>query len=309
MNILVTGGCGFIGSNLARAFVSAGHTVRVLDNFATGNQALVSDLPVEIVEADIRDTDAVEAALGGINLVYHLAAAGSVIDSVKAPEENFSSNAIGTFSVLQACLEAGIGQVVFSSTGGALMGDAPLPVTEASVPRPISPYGASKLAGEAYCSAFASAYDMNITALRFANVIGPSSWHKKGVVTAWCKALLNGEALNIYGDGEASRDFLYVDDLCRGLMMAGMAPSQGFRVFHVASGQETTVNQLLQGLLDVSGKSDQPVNYHPKRRGEVERNFASYDLIKRELGFEPQVSIHDALRKTWEWTRDYASTQ
>ncbi len=301
---LITGGAGFVGCNLARRLVANGHKVTVLDNFLTGSVSLLDGVDVTVIEGDIRDETTVTSALRGVDAVFHLAAAGSVIDSIAKPEDNFSSNAVGTFVVLQACRKARIEQVIFSSTGGAIMGNAPLPVTEKSVPRPISPYGASKLACEAYCSAFASAYGLNITALRFANVIGPHSLHKKGVLTAWSKALVKGEPIHIYGDGEASRDFLYVDDLCSGLILAADQAKESYATYHIASGKETTVNELKDMLLKVSAKQNHPVIHHSKRRGEVERNFASYELAKTELCYTPMHTLEESVRLTWEWTRD-----
>jgi UDP-glucose 4-epimerase len=258
-----------------------------------------------VVTADIRDEDSVVKAASGNDAIIHLAAYGSVVESVAAPEENFSVNAEGTFRVLNAARRAGVGQVVFSSTGGALIGNAIPPVNEQSVPRPISPYGASKLAGEGYCCAFANAYDMSVIALRFANVVGPISWHKKGAVTAFFKAIMDGNPIHIYGDGAATRDFLYVEDLCRGIVAGLDAKLSGFNVFHLASGQEVSVRELAEIACRVASAPEHPILYDPKRKGEVERNFAAYDLAERELGFHPSVTIEKAMEMTWEWFKCY----
>jgi len=191
--------------------------------------------------------------------------------------------------------------LVFASTGGALIGNAPPPVNEKAVPRPISPYGASKLAGEGYCSAFASAYGMSVTALRFANVVGPISWHKKGAVTAFFKCIMEDRPLRIYGDGTATRDFLYVEDLCRGIVAGMEAALPHFNVFHLASGRETSVRELAEMARQVSGRPAHPIVHELKRPGEVERNFATYDLARERLGFEPQVTIEQAMARTWSW--------
>ncbi len=301
-NIIVTGGCGFIGANLVPMLRAQGHAVAILDNMSRGSVELLDNpADYEIIEADIRDAAVLDEAFAGRDAVIHLAAYGSVVESVASPEENFSVNAEGTFRVLDAARRQGVGQIVFSSTGGALIGNAEPPVSETSVPRPISPYGASKLAGEGYCCAFAHSYDMSVTALRFANIIGPVSWHKKGAVTAFFKAIMNGDPICIFGDGSATRDFLCVEDLCRGILLALDARRPGFNVYHLASGREVSVRELAELCRKVADAPDHPIVFEPKRAGEVERNFARFDLARRELGFEPEISLEEALERTWEW--------
>lgn len=304
--VLVTGGCGFIGANLVPVLRSGGHEVTILDDFSRGRIEYLDDpIAYAVVQADIRDEDAVAKAASGNDAIIHLAAYGSVVESVAAPEENFSVNVEGTFRVLNAARRVGVRQVIFSSTGGALIGNAPPPVNEESVPRPISPYGASKLAGEGYCCAFGNAYDMSVTALRFANVVGPISWHKKGAVTAFFKAIMNGLPIRIYGDGAATRDFLYVGDLCRGIVAALDAKLSGFNAFHLASGREVSVRELAEIACKVASAADHPIVFDPKRKGEVERNFASYNLAERELGFHPTVAIEEAMALTWAWFQNH----
>lgn len=301
--VLVTGGLGFIGANLVSILDSGDHQIVIFDNFSSGKvEHLTDGERHEVIKGDIRDVDALDDTLAqGFDAVIHLAAYGSVVDSVASPEENFSINVEGTFNVLNGCKKANIKKIVFASTGGALIGNATPPVSENSLPRPISPYGASKLAGEGYCSAFASAYGIDVVALRFANVIGPISWHKKGAVTAFIKAIMNGEPIKFFGDGTSTRDYLYVEDLCRGIQLALEAKLSGFSVFHIASGNEVSVKQLAEIVCEVSGKVDHPVEYFGKRPGEVERNFAEYSLAKSVLGFEPSYSLKQALDKTYKW--------
>lgn len=307
-NVLLTGGCGFIGANLAPMLRAKGHDVAILDNFSYGSRDYLDDSTgYEIIEADIRDEDAVTQAARGKDVVIHLAACGSVVESVATPEENFSVNAEGTFKVLNAARKAGVMQLVFSSTGGALIGNATPPVNEQSVPRPISPYGASKLAGEGYCCAFANAYDMSVTALRFANVVGPISWHKRGAVTAFFKAIMDGKPIHIFGDGSATRDFLYVEDLARGIIAALEAKKTGFNAYHLASGREVSVRELAFIACEAASAQDHPIHFDEKRKGEVERNFANYDLAQRELGFSPTVSVENALTLTWRWFKKFKS--
>lgn len=306
--VVVTGGCGFIGANLTPLLRSHGHEVVVVDNFSHGRPAYLEEAsPHTLIEADIRDDTAIEKAVSGADAIVHLAARGSVVESVASPAENFSVNVAGTFSVLDAARRAGVRRMIFSSTGGALIGNAVPPVSESSLPRPISPYGASKLAGEAYCCAFASAYDMSVTALRFANVVGPMSWHKKGAVTAFFKAILGGQPIRIYGDGSATRDFLYVGDLCRGIVAALDAALPGFNVFHLASGREVSVKELAAIACEAASAPAHPIVFEPARKGEVQRNFASYELAEKMLGFRPRVTLEKAMSLTWQWMRQYAA--
>jgi UDP-glucose 4-epimerase len=305
--ILVTGGCGFIGSNLLQMLRAKGYDVAVLDNFSRGSRDYLDDASAyEIIEADIRDEKAVIQAAKNRDAIIHLAAYGSVVESVAAPEENFSVNAEGTFKVLNAARKANVTQLVFSSTGGALIGNATPPVNEKSVPRPISPYGASKLAGEGYCCSFANAFDMSVTALRFANVVGPISWHKKGAVTAFFKAIMTDQPIRIYGDGTATRDFLYVEDLCRGIIAGLEARKPGFNAYHLASGREVSVKELAEIARNVASSPNHPIHFDPKRKGEVERNFATYELAQKELGFAPNVTLEQAMEKTWLWFLQYS---
>lgn len=299
--ILVTGGCGFIGANLIPKLLDKGHKVKVLDNLSKGSVSYLDGSNVEIIEGDIRSRSDLIKALEGVEGVIHLAAYGSVVESVDNPEENFDINVRGTFTLLDECRKANVNRMVFSSTGGALIGNATPPVDENSVPKPISPYGSGKLCCEAYCSSFAASYGMNITALRFANVVGPISWHKKGAVTAFMKSIMNGEKITVYGDGSATRDFLYVDDLCDGIVAAYEKILPGFNPIHLSSGNEVSVRELAELIISKSTEKLHPIEFLDKRVGEVERNFANYDLAKQLLGFSPKVSLEEAIEKTWEW--------
>lgn len=301
LRVLVTGGAGFVGATLVRRLVAGGHTVRVLDNYSTGSAAYLEGTGAEQVTGDIRDPGALAAALAGIGSVVHLAAAGSVVDSVADPVANFDVNVTGTFRVLDAARRAGVARIVQASTGGALIGDATPPVSESSLPRPISPYGASKLAGEGYAHAFARSYGLGTVALRFANVYGPHSAHKKGAITTFFRAIDTGQPIVIYGDGTASRDYTHVDDIARAIALALTADVAPGTVLHIASGVETTVAQLADLCREAAGAPGHPVEYRPRRPGEVGRNFASYDLASQVLGYKPSVSREDGLRATWQW--------
>ena len=297
MRTLITGGCGFVGANLVPMLLDRGCELRILDNFSLGDRVAVSG--VEVLEGDVRDAEAVARAVDGVEAVIHLAAFGSVADSVADPLENFDVNARGTLVALQAAARAGARRFVFASTGGALIGDAPAPVDESSLPRPISPYGASKLCGEGYCHAFRGSYGLETVALRFANAYGPRSDHKRGVVTTFVKRALRAEPLVIYGDGSATRDFIYVDDLCAGIAAALASPAaEG--VIHLASERETAIGELARMVIDITG-ADVPVECVPRRRGEVERNFALARRAAQLFGFHADVSLEDGLARTVEW--------
>lgn len=303
--ILVTGGCGFIGSNLVSKLQKIGYKVDVLDTLVYGDLKYNMYQDFSHINIDIRDKDALIDAVKGYSIVVHLAAYGSVVDSIDYPKENFEVNVQGTFNVLYAAKEANVEKVIFASTGGALIGNAIPPVDEFSLPRPISPYGASKLAGEGYCCAFANSYNMSVTSLRFANVIGPHSWHKKGVVTAFFKSIMTGKPIKIFGDGSATRDFLFVEDLCNGIIKAIDASLEGFNVYHLSSGKETTINNLAKIACKVAGMPGHSIHYEEIRVGEVERNFANYKLAAHDLEFLPIINIEKSMKATWDWFKYY----
>jgi UDP-glucose 4-epimerase len=300
--ISVSGGLGFVGVNLVKLLGEHNSNLRVLDNLSrsspTGRD---SGSSVKIYRCDVLDRTCLSSGLLDADKVVHLAAYGSVIESISDPAANFSVNVQGTLNVLQASVEAGVRKFIFASTGGALIGDAIPPVNELSLPRPISPYGASKLCGEAYCHAFAKSYDINTVCLRFGNVYGPHSAHKKGAVTVFIKALMTDEPIVIYGDGSASRDYIHVDDLCSGIALALDADISGGEVFHLASGRETSILQLAKMLREIAGKPNHPIEFRPARQGEVARNFASYEKAARVLGFRPSVDLREGLKSTWDW--------
>ncbi len=302
--VLVTGGAGFVGATLVRRLVARGHRVRVLDNLSTGDAAHLDGVDAELVKGDIRDAAALDDALAGMEAIIHLAAAGSVIGSVRDPVANFEVNVLGTFRVLDAARRAGVRRVVQASTGGALIGDATPPVDERSLPKPISPYGASKLAGEGYAHAFAKAYGLGTVALRFGNVYGPWSRRKRGVFNVFFESIHAGVPIVIYGDGSASRDYVHVDDISNALRLALEKDLPGGTVLHVASGVETTLPELADLCRRAAGVPDHPIEYRPMRVGEVSRNFAAYDLAKELIGYAPTVALEVGVPRTWNWFKD-----
>src|SRR5277367_5897239 len=281
---LVTGGCGFIGVNLVTRLTALGARVRVLDNLSLGKRGDIEPFGVDLLVGDIRDTAAIRKACEGVDVVVHLAAHTRVIESVSDPALNFEINAVGTMNVLLACRDAAVQKMIFASTGGAILGEQEPPVHEGMVPRPVSPYGAGKLAGEAYCSAFFGSYGLNTIALRFSNVYGPFSYHKGSVVAQFFRNLMQKQPLIVYGDGQQTRDFVFVSDLVEAIMLADKSDAAG-EVFQIASGVETSLRTLLATMKAVLPGVDLDVRYEPARAGEISRNYASIEKARRMLGF------------------------
>jgi len=298
-SVLVTGGCGFVGSNLVKKLVAQGYQVRVLDNLFSGKRDYLNDIEYEFIEGDITKPETLENAFSDVSEVVHLAAYGSVVESVDDPLANFQTNVAGTLNVLNMCVKHGVKKMVFASTGGALIGNAELPVDEKSLPKPISPYGASKLCCEAYCYAYSQSYDLKTVCLRFANVYGPNSNHKKGVINKFFANLENDLPLVVYGDGSSTRDYIHVFDLTDGISMALSSSSAENKVIHLANGREVSLNELADTVVNAAGKKHYPIDYKESRKGEVERNFASYDYANELLGFKPKVSLEDGLTELW----------
>ena len=300
--IFITGGLGFIGANLIEKLLAKDFKVTIYDNFSSGKSEFVKSInDCQLINGDIRDYDHLKSSLKGHDAIIHLAAFGSVVDSVISPRENFDVNVVGTFNVFHSALENDITKIIFASTGGALIGNALPPVSEKSLPKPISPYGSSKLCGEAYASAFSNSYDMSLTGLRFANVIGPISAHKKGAVTSFIQSIMQNKPIQIFGDGSATRDFLYVDDLCEGIIQAFEKKLPGFNAIHLSSGREISIKHLAIKLTSIANQPNHEIIYEEKRMGEVERNFANYNLAEDLLGFQPKTNIDRALKATWDW--------
>jgi UDP-glucose 4-epimerase len=306
MLALVTGGAGFIGSNLVDQLLGRGHEVHVVDDLSSGKESNLSGAlaaGATLHQADIRDGDAMRELFASVQpeVVFHLAAQIDVRVSVADPAYDARTNVEATANLLETGRVNNVRRFVFASTGGAIMGDQEPPIDERSLPWPISPYGASKLCGEAYMHAFAGSFGIRPVALRFANVYGPYSAHKKGVITRFIRAALAGGTFEIFGDGKASRDFLHVDDLCRGILVAADSDLSD-EVLHLASEKGTTINELARLILDLVG-SDVEIVHHPKRPGEVERNFARADRAREVLGWEPQISLREGMASTIEWFR------
>jgi UDP-glucose 4-epimerase len=295
---VVTGGAGFIGSNLVDALVGRGDEVVVVDDLSTGKRENVAE-GARLVEVDIRDPGLADVfAETEPEVCFHLAAQADVPTSVARPDFDAEVNVVGTIRVLEA---AGNGaHVVFSSTGGAIYGECQGPAREDHPRTPLSPYGVAKLAGEEYLAAWNRLRGTRHGTLRFGNVYGPrqEAGLEGGVVAIFLNAMAGGEETTIFGDGGQTRDFVHVDDVVRALLLA---PGGG-GVFNVGSGVETSVRELHERCRAVSG-DERPPRQAPPREGDVVRSVLDVSLAAAELGWRPEVSLDEGLRATWEWMR------
>jgi UDP-glucose 4-epimerase len=302
--ILVTGGCGFIGSNLVRFLRErTSWKLRVVDDLRTGRAEYVPESLAEVHIGNVADRSVLEPALDGMDAVVHLASQTGVLPSVEDPSADFEGNTMATFRVLDSCRRLGVPRVVFASSGAAV-GEVPPPIHEEVVPKPLSPYGASKLAGEAYCQAFAGSFGMQTVALRFSNVYGPFSSHKKNAVPAFIKRCLAGEPMVIYGDGTHTRDFIHVDDLCDAILRAATTEGIGGEVFQVATGVETSIADLAVLVKDVVGSGSE-TRFEPARAGEVHRSWADISKVRRMMGFDPVIGLREGVSRTADWYREH----
>ena len=301
---LVTGGAGFIGSNLVRGLLERGDTVRVLDNFATGNRDNLADIvaDVEIVEGDLRSYERVHTAVRGTDVVFHLGALGSVPRSVQDPLTTTAVNVEGTLNVLLAARDEGVGRVVAASSSSVYGDGGTFPRVETQATDPISPYAVAKLAAERFCVSFSRVYDLETVALRYFNVFGPGqdpTSQYAAVVPLFVRAIEEGRPVTIYGDGEQSRDFTYVANVVDANLLAADATGAVGTVLNIATGGSETVNTLA----DTIGRLlDLPVarSYEPQRPGDVKQSWADVRHARETIGFEPRIGFEDGLRRTIE---------
>jgi len=304
VRVIVTGGAGFIGVNLARLYADTA-TFVAFDNLSIGRQPDASAAGyADVIKGDIRDAEALEDAFSSADCVVHLAAQTGVPKSLVDPWNDLEQNVIGTFRVLEAARNTGVKSVVLASSAAPL-GSTPPPASEFVVPRPLSPYGASKLAVEAYASAFHGSFDLATYTLRFSNVYGPWSYLKGSVVALWMRQLLAGEPLQINGDGTQTRDFVHVDDICHAIMLAAnQAGPSG--LYQLGTGIETSVGTLASMMLDLFDGSADDITYGPSLRADVPRSFCDVSNAKKLLGYDPAVKLQDGLVNTKEWFVDNA---
>ena len=322
MKWLITGGCGFIGTSLIESLVvEGGHSIRVIDNLSIGTLAdlksiadVVSITPdqhlleredaiVELVVGDIVDFNLAIKAVKNCDIIVHLAANTGVGQSVEDPTNDMLINVKGTFNYLEAARHSDVKKFIFASSG-APIGECIPPIHEEMVPHPVSPYGASKLAGEGYCSAYFRTYGLETIGLRFGNVYGPRSGHKNSVIAKFIRNALQGRALKIYGDGAQTRDFIYIEDLVRAIQRAAVTTSIGGEIFQIATNTETTVGELVDLLvktLENYGVKKVRIENTSNRLGDVTRNYSDISKAQRNLGWSAKVSLKDGLNKTVDW--------
>lgn len=319
--LVITGGCGFIGVNLVRYLLGLdqGIRIRIVDNFSEGQPEDLERVSpyqsqelsqlngwhdgVSIIEGDILNDELAVEVCGGADGVVHLAANAAIIPSVEDPRSDCMTNVIGTLNYLDACRRQSVPRFVLASSSAPL-GDQEPPIHEELVPKPISPYGASKLSGEAYCSAFFGSYAIQAVSLRFSNVYGPYSRHKTSVVSKFIMQIIAGDNLTIYGDGRQTRDFIYIEDLSNAIWASLTAAEIGGEVIQIATHKEHTVSEVAQLLNDLAmqylGKKS-PLVYEAERVGEVKRSYSDISKARRMLGWEPRWTVEDGLEETLRW--------
>ncbi len=319
MNWLITGGCGFLGTALIKKIVAdkEDHNIRVIDNLSVGTrddlgavcdyiEVIPEQLPdkplngVQLVVGDILDEQLALTLGRDMDVIVHMAANTGVGPSVENPRQDCMANVLGTFNYLEAARHNSVKRFIFASSG-APAGEVEPPIHEELPPHPVSPYGASKLAGEGYCSAYFRTFGVETVCLRFGNVYGPGSLHKNSVVAKFIKKALQGETLEIYGDGTQTRDFIYIDDLLDALYLAASREGIGGEVFQIASNREVTINELVDALKSAFSKKGitgiEIVNSQP-RLGDVKRNYSDTSKAKRMLGWTPRYELGQGLSFT-----------
>ena len=304
-NYLVTGGAGFIGSNLVGELVKRREKVRVIDNFSTGKKKNIQEfLPkIELVRGDIRNLDAVREVVEGVDFVLHEAALASVARSIKDPLATTKSNINGTLNVLVAAKEAKVKRVIYASSS-SVYGDSPsLPKKEEMIPNPLSPYAVSKLSGEYYCQVFCRVYGLETVVLRYFNVFGPRQdplSQYAAVIPRFIKALLDGKSPSIYGDGEQSRDFTFVENVVEASILACGKENIAGEIFNIGGGKRTTVNRLAKLISRLLNKKAEPT-HTDSRPGDVRHSLADIGKAQRLLNYQPKVDLEEGLRRTLRW--------
>ena len=309
---LVTGAAGFIGRSIAAALLARGESVRGVDNFITGKQSNLAGLEaMEFMEADLSEPGACARACAGVEIIFHEAALASVPRSVADPVSTNRHCVTATLNLLVAAREAGVRRLVYAGSSSAY-GDTPtLPKHEEMLPNPISPYAVAKLAGEQYMRAFARVYGLETVVLRYFNVFGPyqdPTSHYSGVLAIFCRRMLAGDQPTIYGDGEQSRDFTYIDNVVHANLLAAEAPAEKVkgRMMNAATGSRITLNETFDILRDLTGFQGEPA-YAESRAGDIRDSLADIRLAGELLGYKPLVDFREGLRRTVEWYRQSAA--
>ena len=305
MNVLVTGGAGFIGSHIARTLLERGDTVRVLDNFSTGKRDNLAGLDVDILEADLRDASALTQACRAVDTIFHEAAFVSVPQSMQEPGECFDVNVTGTASLFEAARKAGVRRVVFA-TSAAVYGDVDdYPLTEESPLRPLSPYAASKRVDEIYGQLYTTSFGLEVVALRYFNVYGPRQRPDSqyaAAVPIFIRQMLDHKPITIFGDGGQTRDLIYVGDVVRANLIAAEHPAAPGQIFNICTGVETRLLDLVEHLQELFPSAPEP-QFAERRSGDISRSIGSAHKAADLLHFRAEVGLGEGLNQTVEWMK------
>jgi len=305
MNYLVTGGAGFIGSNIVEELVRLGHSVRVLDNFSTGKRENIATFlkQIELIEGDIREEETCRQAVKDIDYVLHQAAMPSVPRSLKEPVTTTEINVMGTVKLLTAAAKAKVRRFVYAASSSAY-GDQPVPVKrEDLIPKPLSPYAAAKLAGEYFCQAYSQSMGLETVGLRYFNVFGPRQDPKSqysAVIPLFITAIMEGRRPTIYGDGTQTRDFTYVANNVQANILATTAKSVAGKIINIACGKSYSVLDLLKVINEALGKNIDPILV-PERKGDIKHSLADIELARKLLGYEMNVDFTEGIKRTVAW--------
>jgi UDP-N-acetylglucosamine/UDP-N-acetyl-alpha-D-glucosaminouronate 4-epimerase len=306
---LITGGAGFIGSNLAHTLVERGESVRILDDFSTGRLQNLSGIEdrIEIVRGDLRDPEAVSRAVRGIEIVLHQAALNSIPRSIKEPGPTNAVNVDGTLLLLEAARAAGVRRLVYASSSSVYGDTLDLPKTEDLPLRPKAPYGVSKLAAELYCRVFAQVYGFETVSLRYFNVFGPRQHPDSeyaAVIPRFLRRMLAGKRPVVFGDGEQSRDFTSVDNVVEANLLAAVAPLGVGEAFNIACGQASTLNQVVAWINESLGTRLEPI-FEPPRPADIRQSYASIRKAETMLGYRPSLGVREGLRRAVVWFKEH----
>lgn len=314
MQLLITGGAGFIGTNLIRFLLeTTDWQLQVLDNLSAEVEPNLAWLKrqdqerIEIIEGDIRNGNVVSEAMEGCDYAVNLAAQVGVVDSQEDPYHDAEVNITGLLNVLEAAREQEVKGIVQASSAAPLGNQEP-PLSEQDVPQPLAPYGASKLAGEGYCSVYASSFDLETVALRFSNVYGPHSLHKNSVIHLFVRQMLRGEQVTIYGDGEQTRDFVHARDIARAIYLVLTSElDSNFELLQIGTGRETSINQLYQLLkkeMSRQGLEAKQPRFKEQRPGEIERSYSDISRAGDIINYRPQITLEAGLKKLVAWYQE-----
>ncbi len=308
IDFLVTGGAGFIGSHLVHALVEHGHRVRVLDDFSNGKRANLEPVGgrIELIEGTMVDAATCRRACEGVRFVLHEGAMPSVPKSIDDPVASHRANVDGTFNMLLAARDVGVKRLVYAASSSAYGDSERLPKVETILADPMSPYGAQKLTGEHYCRVFYLCYGLETLSIRYFNVFGPRQdpmSQYAAAIPAFVSAILRDEPPTVYGDGEQSRDFTYIDNVVEANLLAAKAPKTQGEAINVACGERVTVNQIIARINELLGKNVQP-NYVDPRPGDIKHSWADISLAERLIGYRPVVTFDEGLRRAIDWYKE-----